>query len=502
MFTKVTNSMFTKRRERKQAELHEELAAVLRSPDAAVRAAAATRAAEAAGLEWALRELASAVAREPWTDDFDEGVVDGFAIALRRDAKVRGRAERLVARHLDDPEGFVRAWAAFVAGLGGPPGPQEVGEDLQDDMRAHLTSLRAHGWTAEGLDGLGPPGFFARDLAFDLAVVPASLVLLRNRQLPPAEAERVRAKTREVLERALAFPPDSDDRLDLIAPLAEIPDAEAWTDRALRGIRLDETLALCASDDDARAALGVEALHHQCLCDDILRRRGIIEALDHLVAREREPMVLQQILDCYGRLHVLSPLETRPVELFRTALGHADADVRKSAASGMGLLTRGTPDEIRAVGTLVGILDHDVDEEVRGFAAQTLAGMARDEEERGTRTIADAMARHAGSASPLIRAATLQHALEDGAPDAYDRLLVEFDSPDVPWPFLAACQLVLIDDDFSIPDDIRPRLVERLERLRTSGWAERDVDPGGYPDPDDRAEMLAELLEQVRAVRG
>ncbi|MFF1374764.1 hypothetical protein [Streptomyces sp. NPDC058308] len=138
--------MFKKRRERKQAELHEELAAALREPDRTVRAKAASDAAEAAEPEWALREPALAVGCEPCTDDFHDTVVDGSAAVLRREAPVRERTERIVAGHLDDPAGFVRARTGFVAELGGePPSSDRVpgrhghrrGAELPDGVRHH-----------------------------------------------------------------------------------------------------------------------------------------------------------------------------------------------------------------------------------------------------------------------------------------------------------------------------------------------------------------------------
>ncbi|MEU6993869.1 hypothetical protein ABZ953_24840 [Streptomyces sp. NPDC046465] len=492
--------MFKKRRERKQADLHEELATALRDPDRAVRAKAASDAAEAAEPEWALRELALAVDREPCTDDFHDTVVDGFAAALRREAPVRERTERIVAGHLDDPEGFVRAWTGFIAELGGAPALLEIDEDLRDDMRARLTYLRGEGWSAEGLDGLGRPGTFARDLAFDLAVLLASLVVRRNEPLPPAEAERVWVETRAVLERALAVAPDSEARLELITPLAETPEDESWTDRALHGIQVDETLTLCMSADDDRAALGVETLDHQIMRDAVLRRRRTREALDHLVARERAPFVLGQILGCYAQLHIASPLGNPPVKVFLAGMRHTDGSVRSTAATGVGLLALGTPEAKRTVDALVELLDHDAVDEVRGAAAGCLVGMDTGEEPI-SRTVSDAMERHADSPSPLVRAASLRHALEHGSTDAYDRLLREFDSPDVHWEFLSAYELAAMDEGFVLPDDIRPRLVERLERLEANGWADRCGDPDGYPGPDDRAELLSGLLEQVRVVR-
>lgn len=491
--------MFKKRRERKQAKLHAELARALRDPDAAVRATAASDAAVSANLAWALPELAAAVAREPWTDDFHETVVDGFAVALRRDAALRERTERIFSGHLEDPEGFVRAWTGFVAELGGPPAPPETGEDLCDDMRERLTYLRDEGWRPEGIDGLGRPGTFLRDLAFDLAVMLASLVVLRNEPLSAEESEQVRDETRAILEKALTFPPDSTERLVLIAPLGDEPDDESWKDRARHGAQVDETLTLCMSTDDDRMALGVETLHHQIMRDDVLRRRRTRTVLDHLLAREQTPFVLYQVLGCYARLHLVSGLPDPPVELFLTRMRDTDVDVRSSAAAGLGIIAPGTPKETEAVAALVKRLDHDSDAEVRAAAAHSLTGLSR-AEEPGARAVADALARHAASPVPEIRAASLRHAMEHGAPDAYDRLLSELDSADVHWQFLASSELALTGTNVSLPEEARLPLLERLERLAASGWAACHVDPDdGFPDADDRAEMLNDLLERVRA---
>ncbi|MDN3258035.1 HEAT repeat domain-containing protein [Streptomyces sp. MA25(2023)] len=147
---------------------------------------------------------------------------------------------------------------------------------------------------------------------------------------------------------------------------------------------------------------------------------------------------------------------------------------------------------------LVERLDHDSHAEVRAAAAHSLAGLSR-AEEPGARAVADALARHADSPRPEIRAASLQHAMEHGAPDAYDRLLSEFDSADVHWQFLSPSELALTGANVSLPDEVRLPLLERLERLAASGWPACHVDPDdGCPDADERAEMLNDLLERVR----
>ncbi|MFI1677715.1 HEAT repeat domain-containing protein [Streptomyces sp. NPDC020607] len=490
--------MFKKRRERKLAELHEELGAALRDPDVAVRAKAAVDAAEAADLEWALRELAAAVAREPWTDDFHETVVDGFCAVLRRDAGVRQRVEGIVAGHVDDPEGFLRAWTRFVAELGGPPALREVGGDIQDDMRERLTYLRAQGWTPQGLDGVGRPGDFQRDLAFDFAVILASLVVRRNEPLSGEEAERLRGRARELLAEALPLAPGSKERADIVVDVAQAADEDSWTERAQVGLLIDEALDLCADQDPDRSALGVELLSDLLLFNDVLRYEPVRRTLDRLAAGKPGPRVLAEVLRCYDELQMHEPLAEPPYSLFLEALRHPDADVRQAAANGLDPMAEGSPVEREAVEGLVALLDDDGETAVRVAAAQTLAGLDC-AEERNVGAVTDALQRHADSPVPALRAVSFRDALARNIPDAYDRLLHELESPDAHWGFVSACLFAALDDGFRLPDDIRPRLLERLERLKASGWTDRCAEPSGYPDPDDLAEMTTQLMERLRA---
>ncbi|MFH8489113.1 hypothetical protein [Streptomyces longisporoflavus] len=45
----------------------------------------------------------------------------------------------------------------------------------------------------------------------------------------------------------------------------------------------------------------------------------------------------------------------------------------------------------------------------------------------------------------------------------------------------------------------RKVLIERLEALRATGWAERDTDADADFTADERAELLAALLETLRS---
>ncbi|MEV7192915.1 HEAT repeat domain-containing protein [Streptomyces sp. NPDC093510] len=492
--------MFKKRRERKQAELHEELAGALRDPDVAVRAKAACDAAEAAEPEWALRELAAAVAREPWADDFHETVVDGFAAVLRRDTAVRERTERIFAGHLDDPEGFLREWTEFMAELGGPPAPRDFGEDLCDDMRQRLTYLRGEGWTDEGIDRFGRPGTFTRDLAFDLAVLLATLVVRRNEPLSAEEAEPLRGRTRALLAEALPLAPGAKERRQVLAEIAELPAEESWTERAQIGLVVDEALALCGDDDPDRRTLGIETLSDLLLFNGVLRYSSVLAVLDRLAAGGPDAHVLSEVLRCYDWLHMHKPLDEPPLALFLEGLRHPDTEVRKTAAEGLDPMAEGSPVEGEAVRGLIGLLDDDPETAVRVSAARTLAGLDC-AAESDARAATDALERHAGSPVPDIRALSLRHALSRNVPDAYDRLLHELESPDAHWGFVSACKIASLSGGFSPPDDVRPRLVAALERLEASGWTDRCADPESYPDPDDLAEMLSELLERLRAGR-
>lgn len=540
--------MFTKRRARKQAELHERLAAGLRNPDVEVRRQAADTAAVSADPRWALRELAQAVEREPWAEEFHETVVDGFAAALRREDPVRERTERIFAGHLDDPEGFMRAWTGLTAELGGAPALREVPADLRDDMRARLAALRDRGWTAQGLSGLGRPDAFARELAFDLGILLASLVLRRNAPLPAEEAGRVRGEARATLEKALPHAPGSAERAALLGPFPRNPEVGSWTDRARAGLRADEALALCASDKPESVTLGVEALA-KLLFGEVVRRDQVLETLDRLLtapdaAQESSPnatpnaaqdtppnsgpnsvnpgpaaspgpgpFLLSRILDCYSNLHTMLPLDAPPLDLFLDGLRHPDPGVRASAAEGLDPIAPGSPAEGRAVEGLVGLLEHDPEISVRRHAATALRWLDYGED-RHSRVGAAALERQADAADPEIRAHSVADALRRGAPDAYDRFLAELESPDVHGQLLAGLMNAPMGSGFTLPSrSQRKTLIERLEALRESGWADRDA-PGAAgpasPNPDsarpnvevltsaDRAELLSDLIEALR----
>lgn len=519
--------MFTKRRERKQAELHERLAAELRDPDAEVRRKAADTAAVSADPRWALRELTAAVEREPWAEEFQETVVDGFAAALRREKPVRERTERIFAAHLDDPEGFVRAWTELTAELGGGPAVREVPGDLRDDMRARLVSLKDRGWTAEGLAGLGRPDGFARELAFDLAILLASVVMRRNTPLPAEEADQVRAEARATLKKALPHAPGSAERAALLGPFPRKPELGSWTDRARAGLRADEALALCASEDPELVTLGAEALA-KLLFAEAVRRDQVLTTLTHLRTglnaasdagpgvtppASPDPFLLSRILDCYSNLHAVLPLDPLPLDLFLDGLRHADPGVRASAAEGLDPIAPGSPAEGRAVEGLVDLLENDPEISVRRHAATALRWMEYSED-RHSRVGAAALKRQADAADPELRAHSVADALRRGAPDAYDRFFAGLESPDVHSQLLSGLLNVPTDAGFVLPSrSVRKTLIERLEALREAGWADRDATRATAPDipsPDsarpnvevltaaDRAELLSDLIEALR----
>lgn len=499
--------MYKELRARRQAVRYEELAAALRGADPDVRALAADDTAELAELGWALRELSQAVAREPSTLEPFLSVASSLATALRRHPPLRERTERIFAGHLDDPEGFVREWTGLMAELGGGPAVRMVDTDLRDDVAGRLVYLRGEGWTEEGLSGAGQhPDSFTYHVKFGTSVIVACTAIRRHEPLTATEADRIRAETRAVLERALPLPPGGDERSDLTVPLAVQPDDESWSDRARHGLRIDEALAWCASTEPDRVALGVDLLS-DLLLSSTLRSEQILATLDRLVREEPHPLTLSDIMRCYGTMHLRVPLQDPPFQLFFDGLNHPDGRVRTQAAGGLELLARGTPEEGRAVAVLVDALDQDPENRVRRMAADSLADM-KWVEERNSRAAVDALERHADSPVPEIRAQSLRDAIQRGTPDAYDRLLREFENPDVDWHFISAytraayTKAASLDDDFLLPPDIRAAFVERLERLAASGWADRCEDPDGHPGPEDRAEMLDEILGDLRADAG
>lgn len=513
--------MFEKRRARKQSELHEELAAALRDPDAGVRRKAADTAAVSADPRWALRELAQAVEREPWAEEFSETVVDGFAAALRRERPVRERTERIFAGHLDDPEGLVRAWTELTAELGGAPAVREVPADLRDDMRARLASLKERGWTAEGLAGLGRPDHFVSELAFDLAILLACVVMRRNTPLPAEDADRVRAEARATFEKALPYAPGSAERAAILGPCPRNTQLGSWTDRARAGARVDEALSLCASEDPDLVTLGTEALP-KLLFAEAVRRDEVLDTLTRLLTRAAAiapshtpqesdpstlpaPFILSRTLDCYSNLHTLLPLDAPPLDLFLDGLRHPDPGVRTSAAEGLDPIAVGTSAEGRAVEGLVGLLECDPDVTVRRHAASSLRWMEYSED-RHSRAGAEALKRQADAADPELRAHSVADALRRGAPDAYDRLLAALEAPYVHAQLLSGLLHVPTDSGFALPSrPVRKALIERLEALRDAGWAHRQAPEPAAARPNvevlsiaDRAELLSELIEALR----
>ncbi|MEU5002353.1 HEAT repeat domain-containing protein [Streptomyces sp. NPDC021622] len=490
--------MFKKRKARLQAELHEDLAAALRDADPEVRGKAAGDTAETAELGWALRELALAMAREQSVDEPFDSLAGAFAVALRRDRAIRERTEAVFAAHLDDPEEFLREWTALTADLGGAPALSEISPDARDDARGRLRQIRDHDWTAQGLAHAGRPDSFAYEVRFGVAVTLACIVVRRAVPLPADEAERLRAAARDALAKALPLAPGGPERTDVLTELAEQPEDESWTDRARCCLLIDEALSLCDDADPDRVALGVEALSAVLLFNGVFRSDRIRETLDRLAAGPSDAVALSELLCCYERLHMDEPLEAPPLPLFLDALRHADARVRSAAAEGLDPMAEGSPSEGDAVDALVDLLEHDADLGVRVSAARTLAGLVCAEERNSWATF-DALQRHADSPVPEIRALSLRDALKRGTPDAYDRLLRELEPSDVHWEFLSAYSYAAMRHDFRLSPDIRPRLVERLEHLRSSGWSDRCEDPDAYPDPEDRAEMLDEILRDLRA---
>ncbi|MEV0318469.1 hypothetical protein ACIBKX_09710 [Streptomyces sp. NPDC050658] len=489
--------MFKNWRARKQAELHEELAAALWDADPDVRGKAAVEAAERAQPAWALCELALAMERETATEEPFTSMAGGFADALWRDRELRRRAEAVFTANLADPESFVRQWTALVAELGGPAAPHEVSADLREDARDRLGQLRELGWTAQGITGAGRPDSVAYEMQFGVGVMLACVVLRRATPLPESEAERLRARTRATLEEALATEPNSKARAELLVPLAQGPAEPSWTDWPRIGLEIDEAVAQCATGEPRRVTLGVEALAHLLNLNHVLRYDAVRATLDGLVARDLEPFALSQVLDCYDSLHRSVPLTDPPLPLFLDCLGHADERVRTGAATGLEELAVGGPEEGRVVRALIDVLDHDPEDGVRWMTAGSLAGM-RCADKANAQAAGDALRRYAQSPVAEIRAQSMRDALRQGTPDAYDWLLREFENPDMHWHFITAFKIAALADGFRLPSDIRPGLAERLERLAASRWADRCADTGAFPDVADREEMLAELLDAVR----
>ncbi|GGV34373.1 hypothetical protein GCM10010277_19590 [Streptomyces longisporoflavus] len=154
--------------------------------------------------------------------------------------------------------------------------------------------------------------------------------------------------------------------------------------------------------------------------------------------------------------------------------------------------------EGRAVEGLVGLLEHDPEISVRRQAATTLRWL-RYEEEHHAGIAADALERQARSPDPEIRAHSVADALRRGAPDAYERLLAAPEPPGAHRQLLLGLMNVPGGHGFVLPSRAqREALIERLEALRATGWAERDADADADFTADDRAELLAALLKTPR----
>jgi hypothetical protein len=491
--------MFSRRKDKvlRQQEFTLDLSERFRSPDAAVREKAFADAAQAADLKWALRELAQALAHEP-TLDVSVEAAGAFCDALCRDEALRERAVQIFARNLDAPEDLLREWTALVAELGGPPALRVIDADVRDDARIRLKMLREEGWTSEGLPF--QRGTFVFELKFGMAVAAVHGVVRRAEPLSDEDARRTRREARAVFKKALLHPSGSEERDRELEPLVEPQDDELWSDRARVGLRMEEALALCDSGEDDLVALGVETISYVLLCHDGVRRHRVRDTLDGLVSRDLEPHILSEILECYGRLHEELPLNDPPTALFLDGVRHSAAEVRRSAALGLPDFAAGRPEETSAVDVLVRLLDEDVDDEVRQYAAAALQRGGYSQEDI-VKAASPALARHADSTDPVIRAMSLADRVHHRSPDVPSRLLAELELPDPHWKFMPVVALAALKARASgqrMPRRIRNGLVKRLVDLQKTHWADRDIDPI-YPDAEDRAELLADALKELRA---
>ncbi|WP_406356947.1 hypothetical protein [Streptomyces sp. NBC_00658] len=488
--------MFSRRRAQKRQELLLTLSERLRSPDSTVREKASAEVAQTRDLEWALRELAQALDHEPSLDAF-VAATGAFSDALCRDEALRGRAVRVFARNLDDPEGVLREWTALVAELGGAPALEVIDADLRHDARLRLEALRKQGWTPEGLPGV-QPGTFIFELQFGIAVSAIHAAVRRGSPLSEEDARLTRVEARAVFKQALPHPRGSTESADQLMPLAALPDEDSWSDRARTGLRVDEALSLCGSGEEDLVALGMEVLGCLVTLHDGIRRDRVRETLDDLASREQEPFTLGEILDCYSLMHAEFPLPDPPLDLFLDKVRHPAAQVRSSAALGLSHLAPGHPKEASAVDALVRLLDEDVDDEVRQCAAGALHRGEYSSQDNAS-AASSALARHADSAVPAIRAQSLADRLGQGAPDAFPRLLTELELPDPHWRFMPVVALAATrTSDPRMPRPIRTALIKRVAHLQKTGWADRHADPV-YPDAQDRAELLEDALTNLRA---
>ncbi|MET7382131.1 hypothetical protein ABZT08_25475 [Streptomyces sp. NPDC005526] len=99
--------MFSNRRARRERERQQDLSERIRSAEAGVRVAAAAEIVKVRDQQWALRELAQVVDREPSPATFAY-TAGYFCDALCRDRAVRVRVEQMFARHDDDPAALAR----------------------------------------------------------------------------------------------------------------------------------------------------------------------------------------------------------------------------------------------------------------------------------------------------------------------------------------------------------------------------------------------------------
>ncbi len=480
-----------------EQERKRRLAERLASTDAEVRAAAAQEIARARDQEWAVRELARALDREPSPESFG-AIVGPFAEALCRDRVARQRVERMFAAHIDDPAALVREWTALLAEYGAGTPVTSVGDDLADDVRDCLGRLQEWGWRPHEM-GRMRPGTFPYTAAFNAAVELLHMAVLRAAPLDPAASERARSEARYAFERALPHPPESQERGEILLKLAQRPEGPSWADRALASVRVDEALSWCRSTEPDRAVLGAEALESMLLFNDEVRRPAARATLDFLAARQ--PRTLATVLRCYTMLQNSRPLDDPPVDLFLDSLGHPSPRVRVAAASGLDAFGAGSPREGRAVTALVDALNRDPSLDVVRAAASSLALIVCTDE-ANTAAASAALAAKADARDPGVRAASVEGALFREEPGGFARLAAELRRPDVEPVFLGVADFICGQADSYIPDDVRAELINLVELLDYGGWADLPLEDDLYPTPEDRAELLEQVLDTLRAGNG
>ncbi|WP_328875069.1 hypothetical protein OHT76_36145 [Streptomyces sp. NBC_00287] len=466
----------------------------LGSPEEEVRAAAAQEIAEERDWEWAVRELALALDREPTPETFD-AIAGPFGDVLYRDRDTRRRVEHMFASRVDDPVGLVRDWTAFLAEYGVGAAMESVDDDLADEVRGRLERLREQGWRPHELARMRPDAFEYM-VAFGTAVEVLHDAIRRTAPLSAEEAERARAQARDALERALPHPADSDERGDILLDLCERPDPESWTDRSLATLRIEEVLALCRSAEPNRAALGLEALEYLLVYEDTLKRAAVRETLDRLCAQDQPPHALARVLRCYSQLQNERAIADPPVDLFLTSLSHPDGRVRAAAAFGLDA-SGGLPQEARAVAALIDTMDHDPDIAVVRSAANSLALIVCSEE-ANTLAASAALALKADAVDARVRASSVEGALFRNEAGGFARLTAELERPDVEPAFVEVAHFICGLQNSGATDEIRAELTRLLERLGRNEWPELPCDDDLYPDPEDRAELLEKALETLR----